>query len=132
MPQDFYELGYAGTSNGNIHYQRSILDGVRTGSDSLLTAIKFWMADSSGNNGNNIKNVGHRRWILNPRARQTGFGISCRRMTPAMAAVMSMFWNVYFSIGGVCDLEEKYKERLVMSLNGCEGYIYFIFQEAFQ
>jgi uncharacterized protein YkwD len=76
MPQDFYELGYAGTSKGNIHFQWSSYNGVKTGNDSLLVAIKSWMADSRGDN--NIENVGHRRWILNPRARQTGFGISSR------------------------------------------------------
>jgi uncharacterized protein YkwD len=75
MPQDFYELGYAGTSNGNIHYRWSSYNGVKTGNDSLLMAIKDWMAD---NNDHNIADVGHRRWILNPRARQTGFGISSR------------------------------------------------------
>jgi uncharacterized protein YkwD len=76
MPQDFYELGYEGTSNGNIHYQWSYNNGVKTGNDSLLAAIKFWMADNIGEN--NIANVGHRRWILNPWAQQTGFGISSR------------------------------------------------------
>jgi uncharacterized protein YkwD len=84
MPEDFYNLGYDGTSHSNIHYQWTSYNNARTGNDSLSVAIKGWMDDSDSGN---IAHVGHRRWILNPNAKQTGFGISSRGGYSAMYVV---------------------------------------------
>jgi uncharacterized protein YkwD len=93
MPEDFYELGYAGTSNGNIGYQWASKGNVRIGNDSLIVAIKNWMDDS--NSRSNIASVGHRRWILNPRAKQTGFGISSRGGYSVMYVVDGVRGDTY-------------------------------------
>ena len=76
MSQAFYELGYDGTSHGNICSGWISQNGVKTGNLTLSKSIGSWMDDDDDRN---IAHVGHRRWILNPRARQTGFGISTRR-----------------------------------------------------
>lgn len=68
MPEAFYKLGYDGTSHGNI--------AASTGNLTLKQSIHLWMGDEDNSN---IATVGHRRWVLNPRMRQTGFGISTRR-----------------------------------------------------
>ena len=64
MDDALYNLGYQGTSQGNISwasYERTL--------DQML--IHGWMADESSSN---IATVGHRRWCLNPSMKQTGFG----------------------------------------------------------
>ena len=76
MPQGFYELGYDGTSHGNIAASWTSRDGKKTGNITLGQSIAMWLADDDDRN---IVHVGHRRWILDPRMRRTGFGISTRR-----------------------------------------------------
>ena len=57
-----YDLGYKGASRSNL----------AVGYWSLNEAIVLgWMEDGDSDN---IDRVGHRRWILNPRMKQTGFG----------------------------------------------------------
>jgi hypothetical protein len=75
MPDDFFQLGYEGSGNSNIHVGWSFYNGVKTGNDSLLVSIKSFMDDSGERN---IANLGHRRWLLNPPMQETGFGISSR------------------------------------------------------
>lgn len=62
MSESLYQLGYKGTSSSNLAAGFSSL------SDAVITG---WMYDGDTSN---IKDVGHRRWILNPPLKQTGFG----------------------------------------------------------
>lgn len=67
MPNDFFELGYLGTSQSNI--------ASTTGRSLSLSynIINQWMEDGDSSN---IDRVGHRRWCLNPAMTQTGFGVT--------------------------------------------------------
>ena len=79
MSVDMYELGYDGASHSNIAY----------GYGDLSTAMfKGWIHDGDSRN---IDRVGHRRWVLNPRMRQTGFGMAGTQM--AMYALDGE-WNM--------------------------------------
>ena len=76
MPQDFYEAAYDATSHGNIAYSK-IIQGSRTrGNLDLRDTTKRYMEDTDGKN---VGALGHRRWLLNPRLKQVGFGISTRK-----------------------------------------------------
>lgn len=62
MDDSLYNLGYSGTSSSNIGW----------GYGTLGDAIMFgWMNDGDSDN---IDRVGHRRWVLNPGMKYTGFG----------------------------------------------------------
>lgn len=62
MSDELYEKAYYGDGRCNI----------ASGFDSVRSATIYgWMDDSYANN---IDRVGHRRWILNPEMKQTGFG----------------------------------------------------------
>lgn len=64
MPEIFYQLGYSGTSASNL----------ASGYSNLAHAITDgWMYDGDLFT---ISRVGHRRWCLDPRMKQTGFGHS--------------------------------------------------------
>ena len=64
MDESLYELGYAGASS-------SCLGG---GFADLIGSIFIgWMSDSDSTN---IEHVGHRRFILNPSMKETGFGVT--------------------------------------------------------
>lgn len=63
MDQSLYSLGYSGTSSSNLGW------GYRSLSDAMY---RGWMQDSDSGN---IPMVGHRRWCLNPKMQQTGFGM---------------------------------------------------------
>ena len=69
MTESFYELGYAGTSSSNLAWGTSLQD-----------SIALYMYDSDSGN---ISALGHRRWLMNPKMRQTGFGMSVRGMYSA-------------------------------------------------
>lgn len=60
-----YELGLAGCSHSNI-FQSSAMTN-------CVEAFDGYMGDS---NATNIDRLGHRRWILDPAMRKTGFGDS--------------------------------------------------------
>lgn len=64
VSQEFYELGYQGTSSSNLGWGDRTLASV---------VINGWMNDGDASN---IDRVGHRRWCLNPRMQATGFGHS--------------------------------------------------------
>jgi len=66
MPDDFFSLGYKGTSTSNIHFNWGY-----SAYTSLQTALHGFMDDDGTNN---LASVGHRRWVLNPRMLYTGFG----------------------------------------------------------
>ncbi len=64
VSQEFYDLGYAGTSSSNLG----------AGYSNLASAvITGWMEDGDSSN---IDRVGHRRWCINPTMAATGFGHS--------------------------------------------------------
>ena len=62
MSDELYEKAYKGCNKGNIGYS--------TGYDLNRSIVEGWMADT----GKNISTLGHRRWILNPDMKSTGFG----------------------------------------------------------
>ena len=62
MPEVEYQAAYFGTSHSNLHMG---------GGDNFSNSVDSYMADSSGKN---VEHVGHRRWILDPRAGKFGFG----------------------------------------------------------
>lgn len=64
VSQEFYELGYEGTSSSNLGWGNRTLASV---------VVNGWMDDGDASN---IDRVGHRRWCLNPRMQATGFGHS--------------------------------------------------------
>ena len=76
MPQDFYEAGYDATSHGNIAYSKIIRGSEVRGNLNLRDTTKLYMEDTDGKN---VGTLGHRRWLLNPRLKQAGFGISTRK-----------------------------------------------------
>lgn len=62
MSDDLYQAGYTGTSSANLGW----------GYQTLTSTIKDgWMAEEDSIN---ITILGHRRWILNPAMKMTGFG----------------------------------------------------------
>lgn len=71
MDDAMYDLGYSGSSSGNIYclyssYSFPVTDGF------ILNSLSAWVGDS---NSSNISALGHRRWILDPKMKTTGFGI---------------------------------------------------------
>ncbi len=64
VPNDFYNLGYLGTSHSNLGMR------YRNLSDSIING---YMNDGDSSN---IDRVGHRLWCLNRSMRKTGFGFS--------------------------------------------------------
>ena len=76
MSESFYSLGKDATTHGNIAYSQTYSNGQYSGNMTLSKSTKMYMEDSDEHN---ISALGHRRWLMNPRLRQTGFGISTRR-----------------------------------------------------
>lgn len=68
MSESFYELGYDAASHGNLAWGSAGM--------TLNMSTKLYMDDSDSSN---ISRLGHRRWFMNPRMRQVGFGISTRK-----------------------------------------------------
>ena len=75
MSTSFYELGYDATSHGNIAVSQMYNSYEKWGNMSLSYSTKLYMDDSDETN---ISALGHRRWLMNPRMKRTGFGISTR------------------------------------------------------
>ena len=67
MNESFYSTAYDGTSHSNLSWG--------SGGMTLPKSIAIYMDDSDSSN---ITMIGHRRWIMNPRLQQTGFGLSRR------------------------------------------------------
>jgi hypothetical protein len=63
LPKEEYDVGFTGTSHGNL----------ASGQLSLMQAVDLWMNDSDKSNR---ERCGHRRWCLNPEMQKTGFGKS--------------------------------------------------------
>ena len=61
MSDEFYQIALKGTSSSNIS------------TTNLPSATIFMYINDSGSG--NIERVGHRRWILNPPMKKTGFGV---------------------------------------------------------
>ena len=66
VSEEFYQLGYQGTSHSNLGM------GYTNLADSVITG---WMNDGDAGN---IADVGHRRWTLDPGMLETGLGHSGR------------------------------------------------------
>ena len=75
MDKNFYEKGYQATSHGNIHVGKYYYNGNMSGNSSIAKTLLDYATDD----GSNASTLGHRRWLLNPRLKKTGFGISTRR-----------------------------------------------------
>lgn len=67
MPEDLYNDGYYGASHSNI----ACYMGYRPKIGPLSFSVDMWMEDSDEYN---IAALGHRRWVLNPTMKSTGFG----------------------------------------------------------
>lgn len=69
VPEALYQAGYKGASSSNL----------ALGPSELAGSVFAWMDD---NDASNIDRIGHRRWILDPRMKKTGFGAvgSCAAM----------------------------------------------------
>ena len=67
MPRDFYETAHTGTMSSNIACINWMEDSI------LLTAVEFFARDDGEAN---LRNLGHRRWLFNPRMSSTGFGLA--------------------------------------------------------
>ena len=74
MDKNFYDKGYQATSHGNVHVGKIYYNGNMSGNSSLTKTLLDYATDD----GHNTSTVGHRRWLLNPRLKKTGFGISTR------------------------------------------------------
>lgn len=66
MDKAFYDKGYASTTSSNISMARGYSDTM-----SLINAISGCMDDTSAEN---MKTLGHRRWLMNPVLLNVGFG----------------------------------------------------------
>lgn len=65
MDETLYQLGYSGASQSNLSWASWETRPINE------TLIHGWMADDDDGN---IQMIGHRRWVLNPPMKQTGFG----------------------------------------------------------
>ncbi len=63
MDDAFYKKGYQSTSTSNLSYGMETLDG----------QVRGFMDDLGLNN---VEEVGHRRWIMNPSLKKIGFGMA--------------------------------------------------------
>jgi uncharacterized protein YkwD len=65
MPSGFYQIGrYKGTGRSNLYWTTASWAG-------LAESVRGYMEDTGENNA---KDMGHRRWVLNPTMQKTGFG----------------------------------------------------------
>ena len=84
MNPEFYALAYDATTHGNLATRQQIMRGNAYGAISLIQSIRDYMNDSDAYN---ISELGHRRWLMNPRMRYTGFGLSTRRGYASMYVI---------------------------------------------
>lgn len=82
--QVLYQLAYDGASNSNL------AQGYTSIPSAIITG---WMYDGDSSN---IKDVGHRRWILNPSLKKTGFGS------------INSFYSMYVVDNISADYDKKY------------------------
>lgn len=79
MGDEFYENGYYAASHSNIAY------GWMSSGYYDMPMFTLGYMDDSG--ANNVATVGHRRWILNPSMRYTGFGFAINGRGAAYSAM---------------------------------------------
>lgn len=85
MSDDFYENGYYATSHSNIAY------GWMSNGYYDMPMFTLGYMDDSGSN--NVATVGHRRWILNPTMKYTGFGFAINGRGAAYSAMYAFDQN---------------------------------------
>lgn len=98
MDPSFYERGYQSTSSSNLFYANWVEP------DILNLAIEAFMRDDAGGapgGSGNLLELGHRRWLLSPRMRSTGFGLA----TPE-AGGCYVVMQVYDKSGPVVDYDQ--------------------------
>ena len=78
MDTAFFETGRTGTGSSNISM----------GTAPYYTMPKFTTGYMQDNSGSNVLSLGHRRWILNPKMGQTGFGYV---VSPGNTAYSAMY-----------------------------------------
>ena len=79
MDGDFYQNGYTAASRSNIAY-----GWMSSGSYDMPMFTLGYMEDSGTGN---VSTVGHRRWILNPNMKYTGFGFAINERNAAYSAM---------------------------------------------
>ena len=84
MNPEFYALAYDATTHSNLATRQQIMGGQTFGAISLIQSIRDYMNDSDAYN---ISELGHRRWLMNPRMKYTGFGLSTRRGYASMYVI---------------------------------------------
>lgn len=67
MPDEFYASAHEGASQGNLAGMNWMRNTV------LAEGIRYFVRDDGATN---LSLLGHRRWILNPRMGETGFGLA--------------------------------------------------------
>ncbi|MBD0384863.1 stalk domain-containing protein [Paenibacillus sedimenti] len=71
MSEEFYKIGYESTKTSNLHSIYSSQNLENTGF--VADSVNDYMSDLGLNN---LPQVGHRRWILNPELQKMGFGFA--------------------------------------------------------
>ena len=84
MSPEFYALAYDATTHSNLSLRQGTRNGMSYGAVSFIQSLHDYMSDSDSYN---ISELGHRRWIMNPRLRYTGFGLSARRGYASMYVI---------------------------------------------
>ncbi len=74
MPNGLYNDGYEGASHSNI----ACYMGYQSKTGPLTFSVDLWMEDSDEYN---IDKLGHRRWVINPTMKATGFGCATATST---------------------------------------------------
>lgn len=64
MSDALYQLGAEGAASSNLSW--------RSNGGNFYSMIEGQMSDNSGSN---LESLGHRRWLINPEMKQTGFGV---------------------------------------------------------
>lgn len=71
MDKNFYSKGYEATSNSNLSkYLTANADAKGITKEILSWSVRSWLSDQ------NVSNLGHRIWCLNPVMKGTGFGVA--------------------------------------------------------
>ena len=92
FPDGLYDLGYNGAGNSNIAWASWQNGGLNR------TIVNSWMHDGSASN---ISALGHRRWILHPSLKKTGFGAVSGTKGTYSAGYTADNWSAATSYTGV-------------------------------
>lgn len=93
MDESFYKTGYKSTSTSNISFAAMSGSGEDLrlspgGYLSLSESVRSYMSDSDDYN---VDRVGHRRWIINPELKKTGFGFAHKTSVEGGWSMLSRF-----------------------------------------